>query len=146
MKKSWKALLADLLGGGILVLLVFGILAVLALVSGTLMGFLGFRYESFGSLLLYFLFVLLTGLPLDLVASALPRSLVFLKRLSPGAGLILFVVLDILSTVLPMSLGDVLMEHVSASGTSILVVALLCTVTSIKEFQEKLRRDQERPL
>ena len=144
MKKSWKALLADLLGGGILVLLVFGILAVLALVSGTLMGFLGFRYESFGSLLLYFLFV--TGLPLDLVASALPRSLVFLKRLSPGAGLILFVVLDILSTVLPMSLGDVLMERVSASATSILVVALLCTVTSIKEFQEKLRRDQERPL
>ena len=141
-----KALLADLLGGGILVLLVFGILAVLALVSGTLMGFLGFRYESFGSLLLYFLFVLLTGLPLDLVASALPRSLVFLKRLSPGAGLILFVVLDSLSTVLPMSLGDILMEHVSASGTSILVVALLCTVTSIKEFQEKLRRDQERPL
>ena len=110
------------------------------------MGFLGFRYESFGSLLLYFLFVLLTGLPLDLVASALPRSLVFLKRLSPGAGLILFVALDILATVLPMSLGDVLMEHVSASGTSILVVALLCTVTSIKEFQEKLRRDQERPL
>ena len=146
MKKSWNALLADLLGGGILVLLVFGILAVLALVSGTLMGFLGFRYESFGSLLLYFLFVLLTGLPLDLVASALSRSLVFLKRLSPGAGLILFVVLDILATVLPMSLGDVLMEHVSASGTSILVVALLCTVTSIKEFQEKLRRDQERPL
>ena len=146
MKKSWNARLADLLGGGILVLLVFGILAVLALVSGTLMGFLGFRYESFGNLLLYFLFVLLTGLPLDLVASALPRSLVFLKRLSPGAGLILFVVLDILATVLPMSLGDVLMEHVSASGTSILVVALLCTVTSIKEFQEKLRRDQERPL
>ena len=146
MKKKWKPLFRDLLGGGVLTLLIFGILAALALTGGILMDLLGFQYESFGSLLLYFLLVFLVGLPLDLVVSALPRTLVFLKRLSPATGQLLFIVLDILSTVLPMMLGDTLMEGVSASGTSILVAALLCTVSSLKEFQEKLRHDQERPL
>ena len=109
------------------------------------MGFLGFRYASLGSLLLYFLLILLIGLPLELVVSALSRSLVSTKRLSKDGGLIFYVVLDIFSTILSMSLADALMDNVSASGTSILVVALLSTVTSLKGFQEKLERDEMRP-
>lgn len=145
MKKKLVPLFARLLGGGFLALLIFGILAVLAAVSGILMGFLGFRYASLGSLLLYFLLILLIGLPLELVVSALSRSLVSTKRLSKDGGLIFYVVLDIFSTILSMSLADALMDNVSASGTSILVVALLSTVTSLKGFQEKLERDEMRP-
>ena len=86
MKKKLVPLFARLLGGGFLALLIFGILAVLAAVSGILMGFLGFRYASLGSLLLYFLLILLIGLPLELVVSALSRSLVSTKRLSKDGG------------------------------------------------------------
>ena len=144
MRERLKELLGKVLGSGILIFLVLGIPAALALVSGTLMGLLGFRYESVGSLLLFFLLTALVSFPIEVAAAALPRALVSLGWLPQGGGLVLYAALDVLATVLSMSLMDGWMDSVSATATSILVLALLCTVTSLKDFQRKLDRDRER--
>ena len=74
MKEKLKKLLAGLLGSGIMILLLFGTFAVVALVGGNVMRLFGFRYDSVGQLLLYFLLGELIGLPLDLISTALPKA------------------------------------------------------------------------
>ena len=61
MKEKLKKLLAGLLGSGIMILLLFGTFAVVALVGGNVMRLFGFRYDSVGQLLLYFLLVPVRG-------------------------------------------------------------------------------------
>ena len=55
MKEKLKEWLTGLLGSSIMVLIVFGVVTVVALVSGNVMRLFGFHYDSVGQLLLYFL-------------------------------------------------------------------------------------------
>ncbi len=86
MKEKLKKLLAGLLGSGIMVLLLFGTFAVVALVGGNVMRLFGFHYESVGQLLLYFLLGELLGLPLDLFSTALPKALYHMGKGKSPAG------------------------------------------------------------
>ena len=90
MKEKLKKLLAGLLGSGIMILLLFGTFAVVALVGGNVMRLFGFRYDSVGQLLLYFLLGELIGLPLDLISTALPKALYRMGKVDRRQGNLLY--------------------------------------------------------
>lgn len=89
MKEKLIKWLAGLLGSGIMILLLFGTFAVVALVGGNVMRLFGFRYDSVGQLLLYFLLGELIGLPLDLISTALPKVLYRMGKLWFRAGIVM---------------------------------------------------------
>ena len=124
MKEKLKKWLAGLLGSGIMILLLFGTFAVVALVGGNVMRLFGFRYDSVGQLLLYFLLGELIGLPLDLISTALPKALYRMGKVDRRQGNLLYVPMDTLFTMAAFWLADGLMASVSTTGLSLCILGL----------------------
>ena len=70
-----------------------------ALVGGNVMRLFGFRYDSVGQLLLYFLLGELIGLPLDLISTALPKALYRMGKVDRRQGNLLYIPMDTLFTI-----------------------------------------------
>lgn len=122
MKEKLKKLLTGLLGSGIMVLLLFGTFAVVALVGGNVMRLFGFHYESVGQLLLYFLLGELLGLPLDLFSTALPKALYHTGKVNRRQGNFLYIPMDALFTMAAFWLADRWMDSVSTTGLSLCIL------------------------
>ena len=129
---------------------VLGIVSVIALVGGSIMKIFGFRYESVGKIILFFLIFAIVGFPMEVFAQALPNALLSLDRISFLGAKVLFVFLDTISTTIAMAIVDHFMKGVSASLLSIFVIAFLFAITSLDEVKrdrgcqkEKERQEEE---
>lgn len=131
MKEKLKKLLAGLLGSGIMVLLLFGVFAVVALIGGNVMRLFGFRYDSVGQLLLYFLLGEVLGLPLDLLSTALPKALYHMGKVDRRQGNLLYIPMDALFTMAAFWLADQFMDNVSTTGLSLCILGLGTALTTL---------------
>ena len=122
MREKLKKFLAGLLGSGIVGLLFFGVFAVVALVGGNVMGLFGFRYDSVGQLLLYFLLGEVLGLPLDLLSTALPKVLYQMGKVTRRQGNFLYIPMDALFTMAAFWLADQWLDSVSTTGLSLCIL------------------------
>lgn len=122
MKEKLKKWLAGLLGSGIMILLLFGVFAVVALIGGNVMKLFGFRYDSVGQLLLYFLLGEVLGLPLDLLSTALPKALYHMGKVNRRQGNLLYIHMDALFTMAAFWLADQFMDSVSTTGLSLCIL------------------------
>lgn len=77
--------------------------------------------------------VAITGFPAETLALALPRALLSLEKITIRSAKILFVILDVFSTVFTMAVIDYFMESISASAMAILVIAILMAMISMKD-------------
>ncbi len=134
--KKLSTWLGKLLGYGITALLIFGVFSLVALFGGTIMHFFGFTYASAGSLILFFVITGLAGLPCEILAKALPMALLHMEKISKNAARVLFVLLDMTVTVFFMLLVDYLMDSVSATDLSVIVIAFIMALCSVKDIQE----------
>ena len=144
MKKKFSQLIASAVAYFIIAAIILGVIAVIALLSGSVMRIFGFEYESVGDIILFFIITMIVGFPLELLAEGLPRALVSLGRAGKNDATIFYVILDTLSTAAAMAITDYFMESVTARDLSILVISLLFSLTSIKDFREKLEKDVEK--
>lgn len=122
MSEKLKKFLAGLLGSGIMVLLFLGVFAVVALVGGNVMHLFGFRYDSVGQLLLYFLLGEVLGLPLDLISTALPKVLYRMGKVNRRQGNFLYIPMDALFTMAAFWLADQWLDSVSTTGLSLCIL------------------------
>ena len=90
MKNEKKVL--DFFGFIICVAVVLGIVSVIALVGGSIMKIFGFRYESVGKIILFFLIFAIVGFPTEVFAQALPNALLSLDRISFLGAKVLFAI------------------------------------------------------
>ena len=67
-------------------------LSVIALLSGAIMRLFGFRYQSIGSIILFFVIATVVSYPINLIAGGLPKALYKLKRISKNIAIILYLV------------------------------------------------------
>lgn len=137
MKEKCKKCLAAVLGYGIVLLGAMAIIFVISLLGGSLMGLMGFRYESVGSVFLFFLLATAVSLPASLLAQAIPSACFKREWMTCLQAKIFYVILDMLATALGMFLVDRCMSSVSASGPAIAVVSLLLALLSVKKFQKE---------
>ena len=144
MGKPIKDLAARFLSYGILALLVLGILTGIAIIGGAAMAFLGLRYRSVGSLVLFFGIAALAGLPLEVMAAALPKVLLARGKLPPKGARALGFFLDAGATALVMTAVDSWMPSISATPASILAISLLLAVPSLGGGKGKGRTDRRR--
>lgn len=131
MKEKIPKWVGALLGGGVIALLFFGVFAVVALVGGNVMELFGFRYDSVGQLLLYFLLGELLGLPLDLLSTALPRALYRLGKVERWQGNLLYIPMDALFTMGAFWLADQWMDRVSTTGLSLCILGFGMALTTL---------------
>lgn len=132
-----KKKLGDFIGFIICVGVVFGIVSILALGSGFIMKIFGFRYESVGKIILFFLIFAIVGFPMEVFAKAFPNALLSLNRISLINAKVLYVFLDITAITIAMAVVDHFMKSVSATLLSIFVISFLFAITSLDEVKNE---------
>lgn len=141
--KKIKSLMGSILGYGFLFGIILFIVFVLACFGGVIMHFFGFYYESVGKLMLFFIFSGLVGLPLELIAKGLPNILLANNIVSVGFAKGLFFISDVLSTLVSMIVVDHFMESVSATLRSVIVIAVIIAIISVKDIGRTKKENTE---
>lgn len=137
MRKTPQKITALIIIIVVIAAVIFGTLALIALFGGSIMKLFGFRYESFGSIVVFFAAAGIISAPVELFAQALPNALFKgLKRLTLKEARVLYIILDTIATALGLSAIDGIMRSVSASGTAIIVVSFVLALVTVREISE----------
>ena len=123
MGKKWSAPL-------IAIGLIGALIALEALALSGLLRLLGFQYRSLGWLVLYLLASAALSLPLELLTNGLVRALYKLGKLTRRQANLFFIPLDTLCSCFIFRLVDACMDAVTATGLSILALALVFALLS----------------
>ena len=132
-------IIKDILGWGIIIIVILIIVSVIAIFAGAIMHFFGFRYDSVWDIILFFLISTIISLPINFIAEGLPKALLKLKKVNLYCARIIFVLLDTIATAIGMTIVDYCMTNVSATDSSILVIAFILAILSIKD----IKKDEE---
>lgn len=103
----------------------------------------GFQYNSVWNVIIFFLVVALIGIPTELLAFAIPKTLLSLNKINIKSARIFFILLDTISTMVIMSLVNYFMDSVLAPDMAIFVIDFIIAITSIKDL-EKCNEDRNR--
>ena len=111
-------------------------LSVIALLSGAIMRLFGFRYQSIGSIILFFIIATVVSYPINLIAGGLPKALYKLKRISKNIAIILYLALDTIATCFGLFIVDYYMSTIAASDLSKLVISFILALPEIEDFKK----------
>lgn len=131
MKEKFKKIIEPIFGFGLAAIIITAIISVIAIFGGAIMKLFGFKYNSIGSIILYFIVVTIVGFPVDIILRVFSKVLISIGQLNKNTGKILFVVLDTMGTCIVMAIVDYFMKSVSATDLAILVVSFIIAIFSI---------------
>ncbi|HJJ63849.1 MAG TPA: YrvL family regulatory protein [Methanocorpusculum sp.] len=103
----------------------------------------GFEFASVWTGIIFAVLLCAISLPLEIFASAIPRSLFELRKISETQSRILFVVLDTTATLVVLGVLDYFMNDVSIMPVSAFIIALILALFSLTDFNEKLLEKKE---
>ncbi len=112
-------------------------LSIISIFSGAIMRLLGFRYESVGGFILYFIIASVVSYPMNLIAGALPKALLNLDRITREIAVCMYVLLDTITTYCGFYIVDYFMPSVSANTISLIVLALVFALFGISDIKRK---------
>lgn len=101
------------------------------------MRLLGFEYESIGSFILYFIIASIVSYPMNLIAGALPKALLNLDRITREIAVVIYVLLDTITTFCGFYIVDYFMLSVSANTISLIALALVFALLGISDIKKK---------
>ena len=110
-------IIKDILGWGIIIIVILIIVSVIAIFAGAIMHFFGFRYDSVWDIIIFFLISTIISLPINFIAEGLPKALLKLKKVNLYCARIIFVLLDTIATAIGMTIVDYCMPNVSATDS-----------------------------
>lgn len=131
MKEKFKKIIEPIFGFGLAAIIITAIISVIAIFGGAIMKLFGFKYNSIGSIILYFIVVTIVGFPVDIILRVFSKVLISIGQLNKNTGKILFVVLDTIGTCIVMAIVDYFMKSVSATDLAILVISFIIAIFSI---------------
>lgn len=118
-------------------ILILAVLSILAIFSGAIMRLLGFKYESIGGFILYFIISSVVSYPMNLIADALPKALLNLDRITREIAVCMYMLLDTITTYCGFYIIDYFMPSVSANTISLIVLALVFALFGISDVKKK---------
>ena len=134
MRKTIDKLLVAFVGLG----LIFAFISAVALVGGTAMKIFGFEYRAIKDIIIFFIAATLISYPVSLLASALPKYLLHKENIPLKYAKALYVFLDTFATAGGMFVTDNIMEGISASGLSVILISFIFAVLSMDKIKKPL--------
>ena len=119
------------------------ILIFIAVLFCILLVIYGFQFTSVWTAVVFAVLFCAVSLPLEIFASAIPRILFELRKLSDRTAQILFVVLDAAATFGVLTVLDYFMHDVSILPVSAFIIALVVAFFSLNDFTGKLLEKKE---
>lgn len=138
-EKHKEKIISFLLCGFLLII----VLSILALISGVIMKMFGFEYRSIGSIILFFIIATIISYPLGLIASAFPKALFSLDKVSMSTTIVLYLILDTVATFWGLKITDYCMQTISTENISIFVISLIFALLGVSDIK-KISHDEER--
>lgn len=129
--KNFKRIVKAITGYGLVTIVLIAIISVFAILCGGVMRVFGFRYNSVGSVILYFTIVAIVGFPLEIIIKALSKALNSLLKINRKIEKTLFILMDTIGTGITMAIVDYFIESVSASDLSIFVTSFILAILSL---------------
>lgn len=130
LKRVWE----PILGYSIVAIIFIGIVSIPALLGGGIMKLFGFRYDSIGSIIIFFMASAVIGFPLETFVGAFSKALLSVGKATLCQAKVIFVLLDTMASMIVLALVDYFMRSVYATELSIFVVALVMALLSVKEL------------
>lgn len=110
--------------------------------STFVMKLFGFEFQSFKSLILFFVGVVVLGIPLDLITKALPNVLLLRDKVSIPFAKLLYIFLDTIATILVMSVMDSFMDSISIHFLAMIVIGFLLSLPCVNDIgKHKMLRE-----
>lgn len=106
MREFWRRHHKKMIPLFLLGILFLAVMSVIAVLGGAVMKLFGFRYQSVGSIIVFFVIAAIISYPIGLVAQTLPKVLLHLGRLSKNAAVLLYIALDTIATAFGLSIVD----------------------------------------
>lgn len=138
MTNKIKKILEPMLGYGLVMLMVLAIISIFAILGAPILQLVGFKYESVGSIILFFIIVAIVGFPVETFAKALPKVFLYDEMISIKSSKILYVMLDTLSTIITMTIVDYFMDSVSGTDISIVIIAFILALISVNDIDDEV--------
>jgi hypothetical protein len=116
-------------------LLFVGTICVLSVFGGKIVSYFGGTYNSFQSVVAFFLVGAIVSWPINLAAEAIPKMLCYDKKLiSKRQAGVIYIALATAATSVGLFIVDANTNSVRANGSSILLVSLLIALITCKAF------------
>ena len=112
-------------------------LSVIALLSGAIMRFFGFRYDSIGGMILFFVIATIVSYPMNLIAGGLSKALYQIKCMNKNRAIVLYLILDTIATYLGLMIVDYGLPFISVSHLSMLVISFLFALPGIEDVKNQ---------
>ena len=131
-----KNIYAKIASYTILAVIFIIVISFLSAIGGVIMGVFGFKYKSFKSIVLFFVFSGILGFPMEVLSKAIPKSLLKMGFINKKPAIALFMFLDASSSALAMTVVDFFMTSVSASDISIIIISIILALFSLDGFDK----------
>lgn len=131
MKGNLRKIIEPILGYGAVTLFILAIISLIAILGVGLMRLFGFEYNSVGSVILYFIIVVVVGFPIDTLTKVFPKVLASFYKINKKTEKMIFILLDTIGTAIVMSVVDYFMDSVYVSDLTILIVSFIIAILSL---------------
>ncbi|MGL5383441.1 MAG: YrvL family regulatory protein [Culicoidibacterales bacterium] len=136
MINKLKKIIEPTIGYGLVAVVLIAVISVVSILGGGIMKLFGFEYTSIKSIIIFFTIVIIVGFPIEILASAVPKALLSLDKITLKFAKILFVTLDTLSTMFTLAVVDYFMGSVSASDIAIFAFSFITALLSMNDLNE----------
>ena len=102
--------------------------------STFVMKIFGFEFQSIKSVILFFAGVVILSIPLDLITKALPNVLLLRNKVSIPFAKLLYIFLDMIATILVMTLIDYYMDSISIRFVAIVIIGFLLSLPCVNDI------------
>ncbi|MGL6056733.1 MAG: YrvL family regulatory protein [Culicoidibacterales bacterium] len=136
MINKLKKIIEPTIGYGLVAVVLIAVISVVSIFGGGIMKLFGFEYTSIKSIIIFFTIVIIVGFPIEILASAVPKALLSLDKITLKFAKILFVTLDTLSTMFTLAVVDYFMGSVSASDIAIFAFSFITALLSMNDLNE----------
>ena len=118
-------------------ILVAGVIAFMALGGGMVMSVFGFQFQSMGNVILFFLAASAISYPIIRLVTQIPRILCVNGQITKGAAAALYIALGTAANALCFFILDKMMDTITATFPSILVISTLYSLFGVKDVDKR---------
>ena len=118
-------------------ILVAGVIAFMALGGGMVMSVFGFQFQSMGNVILFFLAASAISYPIIRLVTQIPRIMCVNGQITKGAAAALYIALGTAANALCFFILDKMMDTITATFPSILVISTLYSLFGVKDVDKR---------
>lgn len=138
-----KKIFDDTIGISFIILFLLVLLTLVSIFFGSIMKVFGFEYDSFGSVMLFFIILEIVDTPGDALINGFIKALLNGDLIGKFGAKVVYVLLSIFVNIITMLIVDYFMDSVTVSAVSILIMSIILSLIGSFEIGKEEDYDND---